>query len=315
MSQARTDLFFRLATLRDCLTEVVLVDGLPADRRKNSVAAMYRNGLAVLAFAIMEAYIRDRAAELLASFNNTIRFGDLSEQLQIATTLGALKAVLFRSGAQEKVDQVTWTLSQLPSIANAATHVTSLSPYSFGQSKSNVSAQDVSDILSSFGIEGGWAAISAIAKRVGIGGVADYSQSFKSIAGRRHTAAHDISANVLLSELTNSVTEISGICCAFDLLLSHALSLHNINQIPSKSSGLVKHEHIQIRFISEHPTLANTFREQVETSGATPSRRTVKNHPTLGAAEIAALHNCRLKREQLVFLDSRALPEKWVTCN
>lgn len=198
MSQARTSLFLRLATLRDCLTEAVLVDGLLADQRKNSVAAMYRNGLAVLAFAIMEAYIRDRAAEILASFNNTVQFGDLSEQLQIATTLGALKAVLFRAGAQEKVDQVNWALLRLPAIANAATHVTSLSPYSFGQSKSNVSAQDVSDILSAFGIEGGWGAVSAIAKRVGIGGVADYCQSYKSIAERRHMAAHDISATYCL---------------------------------------------------------------------------------------------------------------------
>ena len=167
--------------------------------------------------------------------------------------------------------------------------------------------------MGAFGIEGGWAAISAIAKRVGIGGVADYSQSFKSLASRRHAAAHDITANIPLTELNNSVTEIIGICCAFDLLLSHAMSMHNINQIPSKASGLVKHTDIKIRFISAHPTLTNTFREQVEASGGWHAVRTVKNHSTLAAAETSALNNSRLNRQQLVFLDSKALPEKWVT--
>jgi hypothetical protein len=313
MSQARTDLLSRIAALRECLTETVLVDGLPTDRRRNSVAAMFRNGLAVLAFAIMEAYIKDRTAETLNSFNNSVRFGDLSDKLQTATTLGALKAILFRASNVERADQVAWTLAKLPVIANAATNVTALSPFSFGQGRSNVSAEDISDILSAFGIDGGWAAITAIAKRVGIGGVADYSQSFKSLAGRRHAAAHDITANILLSELTNSVTEIIGICCAFDLLLSHSLSLHNLNQIPNKLSGLVKHGDIKIRFISAHPTLANTFREQVEASGGLLVHRTVKNHSTLAAAETTALNNAQLQRQQLVFLDSRALPEKWIT--
>lgn len=313
MSIARTDLLSRLTSLRYGLTEPVLVDGVPSDQRKNSVAAMYRNGLAVLAFAIMEAYIKDRTAEVLNSFENSVNFGDLSDKLQIATTLGALQAVLFRYKNVEKVDQVAWTLLQLPSITNAATNITTLSPLSFGNSKSNVSVDDISEILCAFGIEGGWGAISAIAKRVGIGGVADYCQSFKSLAKRRHSAAHDITANIPLSELTNSVTEIIGICCAFDLLLSHATSLHNIHRIPSKANGLVKHGDIHIRFISAHPTLANTFREQVEAKGGVLAPRTVKNHSTLVAAETTALNKCRSQQHQLVFLDARSLPERWIT--
>jgi hypothetical protein len=250
---------------------------------------------------------------VLTSFNNTVRFGELSERLQFATTLSALKAVLFRYKNVEKVDQVNWALSQLPSIASAATNVTSLSPFSFGQSSSNVSADDVSEILSAFGIDGGWGAISAVAKRIGIGGAVDYCQSFKNLAGRRHKAAHDITANIPLIDLNNSVTEIIAICCSFDLLLSHALSLHNINLIPSKTRGLVKHADIKLRFISAHPTQVNTFREQVEINAGAKPHRTVKNHNTLAAAETAALGNIRSSRQQLIVLDSRSLPDKWVT--
>jgi hypothetical protein len=313
MSKARADLFSRLNSLRYCLTESVLVDGAPTDRRKNEVAVMYRNGLAVLAFAIMEAYIRDRTTEVLSSFNNTVRFADLSDKLQFATTVGALKAVLFRLNLVDKADQVTWTLSQVPAIANAATNVSTLSAFSFGQSKSNISGDDVSEILNAFGIDGGWTAISAIAKRVGIGGVADYCQSFKNLADRRHSAAHDITANIPLNDLNNSITEIIGICCSFDLLLSHSLSLHNLNQIPNRARGRVENGHIKLRFISAHPSRANFFREQVEVKGGLDNPHTVKNHPTLAAAETAALINSKVHRQQLVFLDSKALPEKWST--
>lgn len=311
MSRARANLISQITSLRNCLIESVVVDGAPSDRQKNEVAAMYRNGLAVLAFAIMEAYIRDRTAEVLNSFNNTIRFSDLSESLQQATTIGALKAVLFRSGFE--ADTVSWTLLQMPSIANAATNVSALSPLSFGRNKSNLIADDVSSILKAFGVEGGWNAISAVAKRVGIGGVADYIQSFKNIADRRHLAAHDITANIPLNDLDNSTTEIIGICCSFDLLLSHSLSLHNLNQIPNKVRGLIKHEHIKLRFISAHPKRLGFFREQIEMKGGLAYARTVKSHPSLTAAETSALNNSKLKHQQLIYLDSKALPEKWNT--
>ena len=311
MSASRSNLISRINSLRNCLTESVVIDGAPSDQRKNEIAAMYRNGLTVLAFAIMEAYIRDRTAEVLNSFNNTVRFGDLSEKLQFATTVGALKAVLFRSSFED--DSISWTLLQMPSIANAATNVSALSPFSFGQNKSNLNSDDVSGILNAFGIEEGWGAISAVAKRIGIGGITDYKQSFKNLADRRHLAAHDVTANIPLNDLENSTTEIIGICCSFDLLLSHALSLHNINQIPNKGRGLVKQAHITLRFISAHPKRVGFFREQLEKQGGLVTPRTVKCHSTLTAAETSALNNCKRKRQQLIYLDSKALPENWNT--
>lgn len=312
MSKARGEFYERMATFRDCVLEGVLSDGLPSDHQKNQVAAMYRSGLAVLAFAIAEAFFRDRTAEVLSGFNATISFGQLSEKLQNAVSINALRAILFKSSLVEKADQVSWTLGQLPPVANVMASVSALSAYSFGQGKSNVVAEDISETLSAYGVGGGWLAISAIAKRIGLGGVADYCQSFKGLANRRHAAAHDVTTRVPLNDLSDSIKEIVGICCSFDLLLSHSLSLHNLNQIPSKNSGLVDHTHIGLRFISPHPNKLGSYREQVEIlNGA--GLRTLKVHSTAADAQASALAACAAKRQQLIIVDSKTLPEKWFT--
>jgi len=313
MSLARTNLAAKIAALRSCMAEQVVIEGPPAAHQQNQVASMFRNGLAVLEFATIEDFIRQRTAEVLDTFSNTLSFDDLSEKLQTAVTTGALKAILFRQNYEP--DPIKWTFNQLKPVARAETNITSLSPLSFGQSSSNIGPDDVSNILSAFGIEGGWTSISTISRRVGIGGAVDYCQSFKNMATRRHKAAHNININIPLSDLVNTLTEIIGICCGFDLLLSHAHSLHNIRQVPKKSTGLVRQDNIKLRFISAHPTKLNAFREQIETVNSTNQTiaHTVKIHNSIAAAKTAAVNNCALNRQQLVILDARSIPEMWFT--
>jgi hypothetical protein len=310
MSKSRVELLSRLATLRNSLQEANLADGLPTDVKKNEIAAMLRSGMAVLVFAITEAFVRERTAEILKGFSNSaVRFGDLSEKLQRATTIRALEGVLFRAKLRDPVTQVPWVLAELPAIANAATNLSNLSAYSFGQNKSNLSDEDVPAILTAFGVDGNWNAISEIAKRVGLGGVPDYKQSFKDLAARRHRAAHDVSTSVPLNDLNDSVNSVLGICCAFDLLLSHALSMHNISQFPSKAGAAVTHQKVKLRFITPHPTLTGKFREQTELVGA--GHHTVKIHATLADAVAAALPKCKTNQEGLVYLTANGIPENW----
>lgn len=313
MSQARADLAAKVAVLRACLAEPIVVNGPPAAIQKNQVASMFRNGLAVLEFATIEDFIRQRTAEVLGSFANILSFDDLSEKLQTAVTVGALKAILFRQSYE--ADSIKWIFNQLKPVTSAETNITKLSPLSFGQATSNIGPDDVSNILSAFGIEGGWAGISTISRRVGIGGAVDYCQSFKNMALRRHKAAHNINANIPLADLENTLKEIIGICCGFDLLLSHSHSLHNIRQVPKKATGLVSQDNIKLRFISAHPTKLNSFREQIETvnNANQTFAHTVKVHNSMASAETAALNKCAPNRQQLVILDARSIPERWFT--
>lgn len=313
MSSARSELLDRLAVFKDSLTESAIADGTPADTKKNDVARMLRSGLAVLAFAITEAFIRDRTGEALRSFSNVdLKFNDLSEKLQQAVTISAMQGVLFRSKYQEKINQISWILGELPLIANAASNISHLSPYAFGQASSNLSEEDLTNILAAFGVGGGWAAISEVAKRIGLGGVLDYAQTFKELARRRHVAAHDVSVKIPLNDLNESVNIILGICCSFDLLLSHALAKHNIKQIPNKKNGLIKQTDLKLRFISPHPTDSGKFRERVEKSNGA-GLHTIKIHSSRSVASKVTLPKARGLQEHVIFLGGNGFPEQWET--
>ena len=313
MSTARDNLLNRLAILKRSLIEPAISDGAPTDTNKNAVAGMLRSGLAVLAFAITEDFIRDRTAEALRGFVNPgITFSDLSESLQHAVTISAMKGVLFRSELQEKSNRLSWVLNELVPITNAQTSIASLSPYSFGHARSNLSHKDPTDILAAFGVDGGWQSITTAAKRIGLGGILDYSQAFQDLAKRRHRAAHSVAAQIPLNDLIDSVNAILGICSGFDLLLSQALSLHNDGAPPTKSTGLVLSTSLVLRFISAHPTHAGMYREQTEVA-TTNTRHTYRVHATLADSLVAAGARALAQKEQLIILGSGGIPDRWNT--
>ena len=313
MSIARCNFESRISTLKDSLNDPAVANGPPSDVQKNAIASMLRNGLAVLAFAITEDFIRDRTAEVLSGFSNaTVRFDDLSDDLQQAITFSALNGILFRARFQEKATRIQWLLSELPPIVHAATNITNLSKYSFGQSSSNLSDDDPTKILAAFGVANGWVAISKTAKRIGLGGVPDYAQAFKDLAKRRHSAAHTVATVIPLNDLMNSVQSIIGICCSFDLLLSKALSIHNTGNIPDKKTSPVADTNLNLKFISPHPSQAGKFREQVESSNGS-SLHTTRVFGSEQDARVAVGARAMAQSAYVIFLGGNGVPWMWET--
>ncbi len=316
MSKCREVFLSRLSVLRNCLGEVNLADGSPSDTQKNEIAVMLRSGLAVLSFAITEAFIRERTAEILCSFNKSrVKFNDFSDKLQLAVTVDALKGVLFRSKFEDKSSRTNWILSNLLPIAQAENDVSTLSAYSFGYSKPNLDEENFKTVFVAFQIDGGWASILEIAKRVGLGGVLDYRQSFIDLSTRRHQAAHDATTRIPLTDLNDSVKAILGICSAFDILLSHSLAMHNLGQSKAIVSFPIRPQQIKLRFIAPDPKRAGRYLEMKESESSQPKqslvRRTVRIHDSRAEAEKAAISKCKRYKAQLVVLDSTGAPESW----
>jgi hypothetical protein len=313
MSVARSNFESRISTLRDSLNDPAVADGPPSDVQKNAIASMLRNGLAVLAFAITEDFIRDRTAEVLKGFSSTtVKFEDLSEDLQNAVTISALSGILFRAKYQEKVNKIPWVLGQIPPIAGAATTITNLSKFSFGQSSSNLGDDEPAKILGAFGVAGGWASIGSTAKRIGLGGALDYALAFKDLAKRRHSAAHNVAAKIPLNDLLNSVKTILGICCSFDLLLSRALAIHNTGKIPDKKKSPVSEKDLVLKFVSPHPTQTGKFREQVESSSGA-ALHTTRVFASLAEARTEVGSRALAQGAYIVFQASNGVPEAWET--
>lgn len=313
---ARDALLATLGILKDCLNDQALIDKAPSEVAHNKRAAMLRQGLAVLTFSAVETFIRERTAEVLGSLTNTrLTFSDLSPALQKATTMGAMEGVRFRLKLQPSADKVSWLVSNLAPIAAATTNIRGLSGHSFGYSASNLSEDDVRDILKAFGVEAPWNEMTLLTRRIGWALLSCESE-FEAIKTRRHASAHALTSQVPYVDLLNSLSSSLAICLAFDLLLSHCVAQHNRKRVPGVGGvPRVLQSGIKLVFVTPH-VRPNSFalrREQAPPPSPVLRRPTVRvfdselDAVTFGASYIVSRYS------QLVALDSTSTPTKWFT--
>lgn len=318
MSVARQDFLVRLDTLAACLNEANLSDGPPTERLRNQVAGMMRQGLAVLAFAAFEAFIRERTAECLRNFDrNFVAFADLSDAIQDAVTIGATRGLLFRFKFEDPANRLTWALGQLKAIAASDTSLTSFSELSFGSDKANLDEDDIPQILKSFGVDKPWPNVTDVAKRAGIGGLLDAKAQFIKIKQTRHSSAHEVTSTVPHGDLTSSIQTIRGLGVGFDMLLSHAVSIHNLGRIPGKPpEPKIDNSNIKLLFVAELSAPSNNFevyRVQPATQTSPASKILVRTLPSKFEALAFAVEEGLINHEQVIDVGAGGLAFDWHT--
>lgn len=310
---ARTALLETLLTLEDCLRTPALVDGALHDVSHNLRAAMLRQGQAVLVFSAMESFIRNRTAEVLQSFDSTaLTFLDLSESLQKAVTVGAIDGISARLKAQDKALQVGWLMNEVGAVASAATSLSTFSRYSFGHAKSNISEDDVSNILSAFGVSSGWRSIGGLASRAG-STLLDAREEFIAIKKRRHSSAHVVTGAVPHADLEQSLSSVRVICLAFDILISRALSLANNRKFPGVGSNeKLTGDMISLVFTEPRGAKFAVVKEVRPPPYPAVPRPTLRITADDDSAKIYALSYATPRRLSLVVKGASGRPENWV---
>jgi hypothetical protein len=219
---AKTELFDRLKYLDSAIKLPSMIDIGIAPCEHNGVANLLRKGLGIVAFNILEDFIRNKSLESLATVSNSrISFDKLTESLQEASITGALSALSFRSKI-EKNDGGDWkTLVQDEALKIHSTKYATfeLSKFSLVSANSNINAAEVADVLKSFGIKGGWNTLKQVSDNVG-GGLPDLNQSYKNAADRRHASAHTATFQYNYQWLSDIRNEILAISCSLEILLS-----------------------------------------------------------------------------------------------
>lgn len=225
MSQSRAQFVERYkALVLACTNEVTFDD--PSNADKDLCAKLLRSSLAVAIFSTLESFVKDRTSEILASIDHQkINFSQLPEGIQNAATLGAVKALNFRLQLVDKANRQKFAIDEASQIASVGTTSYALSGLSFGHDKSNLSVDDISNVLECFQVDSGWGKIKILASRVGFGGAGSYDEVFRNIASRRHLSAHTMTAKITQSDITDSLPSIYAIAISFDLLLSKCLQL------------------------------------------------------------------------------------------
>ncbi|MBO9689985.1 MAG: hypothetical protein J7598_25570 [Mitsuaria chitosanitabida] len=312
---ARISLQATLSILENCLGAPSLVDGPPNATAHNAQARFLRQGLAVLVFSAMESFIRERAAEVLLTFNHkSLSFNDLSPALQKATTIGALEGVRFRLRLQPAISRINWLSTAIAPIASAPNDISNLSKHSFGHAASNLDEEDVDNILRAFGLDAPWHQMNQTTSRCGIT-VMDCKTEFIAIKERRHDAAHALTANVLHPDLVASVRSARAICLAFDLLLSNARNLFNAGSGPGLS-GRPKMTHSSLNLVFMKATgVADEFQFRKEPASPTAQPpKVIRRIKGVATALQFAERHVRRNPRHVVVQEASGTASDWVTC-
>ena len=307
MSTSRQLFLDRIQSFRFAAQHPDLIAHAPTDVEHNNRARLLRNGLAVVAFALLEDFIRSRLSEILRRVGSShLPFDQLPEALRDAAVMGALKAVNFHSEMRRRQgeDQFSFIQTETRLISSTSTVGYELSGMSLGRATSNLNDTDIKEILRAFKIKDAWSHIDALAARVGVASPS-LRDSFKQAALRRHHAAHRADADTESSQLDSFYPQSMGIALAVDTLVSKSLRRildHNSDFLDD--NGEVRNTDITIRFIETSPD--NWWREVRETG-----RRAVTRSRDVDALLATCLARPNAHNDLIVVRDASQQPLRW----
>lgn len=219
---AKSELIERLKYINEASALPPLIDNsLDLTSEHNQIANLLRKGLSIVAFNILEDFIKKRTLEALDEIANSgMPFNNLPEALKEASITKALSSLQFQATLHKNDGQDHRLLIQTETKKIASTLLPSfeLSQYSFVSSSSNVTNAEISDLTKAFGISGGWTKLKNISDNIG-GGVLDLSQAYTLAAKRRNKSAHSAAFRYDSSWLQSLKNEILAIAASIDISL------------------------------------------------------------------------------------------------
>ncbi|WP_271680585.1 hypothetical protein [Thermomonas mangrovi] len=304
MSRARQDFLQRFATFEQTLGEATVQDGALHETDRNAKARLLRNGLAVASFAFLEDFIRQRSGEVLANIAASgVPFSVLPDKVRSATTFGLLRSLESRMKFEpDDAAKISFVQNHAGFVASTTTMPFQLSELSFGYKSSNISEDEVADILRAFRVQGPWQAVGFLASRVGLGSLV-LMEAFKNAAKRRHMAAHVAGATTPLNDLENYVREAKAIAFGFDVLLSAPALQIRRRDVSYLGGGVLDPAKIPIHLLYQE---RGRFKERVFGSG-----RARATAPDVAGIEVVAYPRAIASGAAIAYLNPSGQLEKW----
>lgn len=263
---ARDDFVDRVQAIRHAVTDSGSLEVLqhqPAVPAKDEAARLFRNGLAVAGFAVLEDFLRSRTGEVLARFTGCpLAFEDLPEALQSFTTTGVVSALKFQVDMRSRQGEDVSGLIKAAGHALASTDSSAyeLSGLAFGQARSNLSRDDLKELLRAFNVKDGWGNTQKLANRMGFPALS-LRDDFQATARRRHAAAHRGGAEIALGDLQELPVQILGIAATFDAVLSRSAFLLVSGDQGFAQSGSLDSASIGLRYLDADGTIVREVGE------------------------------------------------------
>ncbi len=306
MPTAREDYLSRMQSFVNALTVDTIKTKSLTDIVHNDIARLLRNGLAVVAFAALEDFIKNRTSEVLGQIGTSpVKFTELPEALRIAATYKAISALSYQISIREKADRTAYIQQQAMNIASTASTPYVITPHAFGYSQANISDETISEIMRAMFVNDPWAQISALSARLSITTL-PLKDAFTNASKRRHKAAHVSSANIPELDLQSFIRESYGIAAAFDILISEALKLIQHRSIDHlKGIKSLTSANIKFRFLKQ----SSGIWKEIPEGKIRAYRTAIDRNLITPQARIRASSN----NEYLFVFDEKGMLMEWFT--
>ena len=313
MYTAKQSFLDRIEGLKSTLTEgqsaSTLTSIIPLNSPHNQKAKILRNGLAVTSFAFLEDFLKNRMGEILESVDHTANpFSAFSNEFKNSVTMQALESINNKASNLKRngEDWLSFLQEETTKVASTGQVHYSFSKYSLGWSKSNVSTEDIPKWLKTLRIRGGWDSIKAVSQKAETSLISP-GEIFRSIAQKRHSAAHDPNHEALLTDLIQFTNDAKVIALCFDSLISRSLKeINNSNLLVINGSKTEKisADNIEFRFVIK---VSNVWKEYRDTT-----KRSLRNNTDLNQAIMDAQTRAIPRGEIVLIKDESNSIIDWV---
>lgn len=222
MSAAFDDFWSTICTLRD-LSEA-LGDVPPGTQGSRSVNHIRLNGLHVVAFAALEDFIRRRAHEVISWLGvEGVRLDNFPRRLQMLILQGTIEGINFSLSRTDKDDRITLLQLQGLLLSNSGEDDQPFVPseYFFGRAASNISRDDVRELLEAFGLGERLACLNEVTALLEMPLLESIESVFARLAKNRHRAAHGFGLDYKLSDFRSDMANALPLFAfAFDTSIS-----------------------------------------------------------------------------------------------
>lgn len=305
-SIARQALLERLDAYRRAIALPAIVDRAPSQRTHNAQARLLRNGLMVVGFALLEDFLRSRAAEVLEWLTvRRLDYVGLPGKLQDAMTGGAVRAlgaqfdIRRRGGADPSL--------VLEEVGRSFVSLTSREvvfwPLTLGWRGSNLGVEEISDMLGALSVQDPWRNIENIARRAGLGFLVA-RDAFVNASVLRNVAAHQATANVQPTDLEFFARNAFGFALGFDAMISRGARLV-AEGATGGASGALLAMNVALRFLERD---RGSWRERAE-----GRPRTVRRETNYRRLESSTRRRARARHDLIVVLNDYGQPYRWIT--
>lgn len=302
--QARQHFLARVKRLKSALSISHVANNGIGDTEHNAVANILRKGLGIMAFTVIEDFVRQRSGEALDSISaSLVEFSNLPQKFQAAAIEGALKAILFQANLKKKTndDWMSFLQSECANVHSTANPHYQISNFSFVSRGSNVAPNEISELFKSLCIKNAWKKMTSVSNAIG-GGIPDLEQAYINAMAHRHRSAHDPSFEYGQVTLQGLPDEITAIAASMDILITA-----RCRQI-SSSPTLRIEEHdidrgLSYRFLEEKD---GRYRETRDIGG-----RARKIWDSIEVAIAAIQPTLTMRSEFLVCIDQKRRISNW----